>query len=587
MIVFYSEHFTLDLSNTKITLIEENAMFYDYLIKKYSLPFTLDLDELKSIDLGFLEDFNAVGYQTEIKGHLLIENDFEQATLVLRSTSSLRVQGMVYYGKENIELFDTPLSKLDFPVVEFSRMIDHAKEVISKQYPQTGYNFPMILDSEIRERSNYEKFQGVINNYDQGNFLLNSNEMEDGKPVPINRNVMVPYPYLMEILRVGFASEGYKLAGSFVSDKFNEKILVITDHVLEKFYSGLPDGFSFDLGREEYKNNTIYSEFRGDFQITQKGNYEFGILLNIPTSLTLESFHVKFNDKVLYQGPVSKLDKKVYLAVTDTKDFGYVEFVLKLSKRTSNPADAIGSIKAYNSFDFSFSEGQLNEFPKSFSLSQVMPDISFGGLLNAVKNTFNLEVLFSSDAVYLNYIEEKFTDLIDFDESMYEVTKPKRFFNSKAYVFKNGENTLVFDKRGEIGKLDITSNQSKVEIEMEPEFMRRQGYKDLQTSVKSKESKELRFALYDGLQNGYPVTVETVFDRQLDFRDIYNRFWSKWTQYRVTSQLVKDKFSVNELLPIGVQNSRFKYNARHLYKKIKKTRRNSDTWEYDIESEMF
>ncbi|RSC96071.1 hypothetical protein [Tenacibaculum singaporense] len=586
MIVFYGDNFELNLTDTKITLNEENPLFYNYFVKNYSWPFSKKVDDETSKKLGFLDLENSANYKTKIYGKLLLDNSFDVAYLILTDYHNGILQGAIYYGEVAIELLDKPLKDLSFPVVKTTTLIAHAKEVIAKSYPEVNYNFPMVIDDNFSSNSKYEKFEGIINNYVNDNFVTNSNQTVEGEIVAFNKNVMTPFPYLMGILKAGFDSVNMVMQGSFVSDKVNEKILLFTDKHLEKFYSGLPDGFQFTTTGEVWENGVVTADFVKYYAISQQGSYKVQLYLNIPPELKVIEYTVKHNTNVVFASKSNTINEAIIINVKSDEDLGNFIFTLKLRKFTSNPSDGIGNIENYNNVDFSFSDGQLNIFPTSFSLSEVMPDMTFGKFLNKIKNWLNLEITFDNNLVSLNYIEDKFLDVEFKDERHLEIPKPYRTFNqNKLYKLVTSNTNLTIGNSGVVTTTEGFREEDITTIDMGLEVMPVQAKDAVFTAYKNEDTNDFKLFLYDGLQSGLPVAVESVADRNYSLNEVYNRYWKNWLFFRLNSETYKDKFKVHFLEQFNKSMGRMKYNKKHLYKKIKKRRVDENEWEYEIESE--
>lgn len=587
MIVFYAEDgFALNLTNTKITLVEENPLFFNYFVRNYTWPFTTEVDDETSQKLNFLDLENSYGYKTKYYGKLQIDNTFDEAYLLISNHEGNIIEGAIYYGKSTFALLDKQLSSLPFPVISTeTNLVSHAKTVIAKQYPEVGYNFPMVINEKFKENTKYKKFEGILNQYKRGNFVTNSNQTENGETVAYNRNVVTPFAYLMHVLEVGFASENMIMRGSFVTDKINEKILLFSDKYLEHFYSGLPQGFQFNKASEVWQDGVVSANFSKGYNLSQTGSYSLKVFLNIPTSLKVSEFKITHKGEVIFSSTANTINQTVILNLENSEDVGYLNFSLKLKKFTSNPSNGIGSIKPFNDFSFSFSNGQLNVFPNNFSLSEVMPDITFGTLLNKIKNWFNLEITFEKNIVNLNYIESKFLELDFIDETAFEIPKPKREFSqNKLYELKTDEATIYIVSTGITNTKDGYRSEDIIEIDMGISKMQITEFNAVFTATTT-DTSNLQFLLYDGLKNDLPVAVSQVFSRKFTLNEAYGNYWKKWLHYRLNSETFKDKFPANVLDDFNINKGRFKYNKKHLYKTIKKQRLSENVWQLEVESE--
>jgi hypothetical protein len=593
MITFYADAgFVLDLTDTKITLVEENPLFYNYFIRNYTWPFRKKIDDETSKKLGFIDLDNVGDYEVKFYGKLLIDDTFDEAFLLITDIVDKVIEGSIYYGRETLALLDKPLNELPFPVVNTDNLRIHARSVIDLQYPEVGYNFPMIIDQKFSETSKYEKFEGFINNYRDGNFVNNTIEAEniDGQVTPVvyNRNLMVPFPYLMEILRVGFASENMVMLGSFVSDQVNEKLMVFTEKYLEKFQSSLPDFFQFTTTTEIWDAGIISASYSRNYAISLTGSYKIKILINIPVQIQVHEFKVLFNLEEIYSSDSNVINEELTLNVENDTDLGTLRFSLDLRMASSNSSNSIGDISAFNSFNFQFSDGQLNIFPNNFSLAEIMPDMTFGAFLNKIKNWLNLEVLYHKNTVIINYIESKFLNTNFKDESHLEIEIPKRKPNhSKLFKLTTGNGSLFISKNGLENNSLGYREEDIIKIDMGLELMPIESFQDVFTAVKKESGEAFKLFLYDGLQNDLPVSVSSIFDRNYLIEEVHNRFWKQWLLFRLNSELYTDKFPLHISEPLKISEGSFKYNKKHIFKKIKKRRKSEEEWDVEVERESF
>ena len=235
MIIFYTDNFELDLSTEKITFIEENSLFYDYFLRSHSLPFSFTLDDDLLKKLGFMTDYNARPETLRFDGKLLKNDTFENAYLIISSQKGRTLQGSLYYGKASLPLLETPLSELPFTEVSTTNITTHALDIIDKHWPETTYNFPMIIDKEFGANSDYEAFRGFKNLYENGAFVNNIiyNPPGTNEYIPSNYNIMTPCIYLVEILKVGFESANMIIRGDLINDLAFHKLVYDPENHLD------------------------------------------------------------------------------------------------------------------------------------------------------------------------------------------------------------------------------------------------------------------------------------------------------------------------------------------------------------------
>ena len=460
MIKFYGkykdEEFEFDLSDTRITFLEENPMFFDYLIKNYTLPFRYFAKDASKI-FGFIDLKNIDEYNSVFEGKLVIDNLFFDAELRLLKLTGEYLEGKFTYGRSKLRVMNKKLSDLNFPKILMDDVLDHANKTIRKNYPETDYNYPMIIDNKIKENENYEAFEGIVNNYSRGRFMLNSKD----KNKPINRNHLTPFPYLMAILRVAFEEDNMILSGDFVNDLRNQKMIWYTEKFIEKY------------------------------------------------------------------------------------------------------------------------NGKVNVFQNDFSLSETLPEMDFSTFLRSIKNFFNLDISITENFVNINYINRKLKSGYFVNHSVFENEKPLiEFNNGKVFCLSQGKNQIYVSSNGVVEKPE----QNIYKIKMDVEFLKSRIFQRGTTAYNSIDV-PIKLILYDGVQNSKPATITHVEGMSYSLMEVYEEFWMEWLKFRTRSEKYKDKFISEGHDFIRTAFGLFKYNKKHLIKKIKKKRIGLNLWEFAIESE--
>ena len=163
MIIFQTENTRTDLSSYGVSLNEESALFTDNIQKSYSLPFPVRADDDLWQKLGLPSLDNITNVETKIHGKLLLPNRYFKATLFIGEMENEIIECNLSFGDEELAVNDLELKDLPWPIVLTPNLLDYAEEVLSKEWPATGFNFPMVYFPELREKEDYESFQGFIN----------------------------------------------------------------------------------------------------------------------------------------------------------------------------------------------------------------------------------------------------------------------------------------------------------------------------------------------------------------------------------------------------------------------------------------
>ncbi|KZS41922.1 hypothetical protein AWE51_00300 [Aquimarina aggregata] len=585
MIVFITEDWQLDLTDHKITFVEENSLFFDYFVSGYSLPFSILISDELALQLGFVSENNITDYETRYQGVLQQDGSFSPAILVLDEYDGERLSGSFVYGNQTIPLLDTKLSDLPFPVISTEDIEVHAKSVIEKGFPEVGYNFPMIIDKEFDQKTNYENFEGILNKYTGTAYVRNSRVVTGDEEIIYNRNVITPYPYILEILKVGFEHAGLSYAGDFFSDPLNSKLIWDTGIFLEQLFSPLPPSFRFGRAiTNVIEGNNVVSSFRSVVNINSLGSYTIKAYLNLPDDMFVREYTISIKGKVVYESSLQRLDKLLTINMEKVEDFGVLE--LKMIIVRYNEVTSIDDVSKYNNFTFWSNDGQLNVFPDSFTLADVMPSMTFSTFLNKLKNWFNLDIDFQYDTVTIDYVEQKFLETTFRDETHLEAEKySKKSNKNKGYELKDSQDTIYVDKSGIVKDLSKIKKENIVTINTGVSVMKIENNREVFTARRL-ENSEFRVLLYDGLQNGLPVAVSSIDDQDISLISMYNRLWKNWIRFRIHSETIKDKFKCDIYEDLNTNEGRYKYNKKQLVKKISKRRIDRDVWEVRVESEV-
>lgn len=583
MIIFYADAgFQLDLTGTGITLVEENDMFNDYFTKDYSLPFEAIIEKFSDEQIRFLHFENVKLSDARYPGHLFVDSKYRRGYLVIKSVQGKEIKGIVYYGGTAIPLLETKLPDLPFPINQFASMAAHAKDVISKQYPDVGYNFPMIIDEEFSSNTGYDKFQGIINNYESGLFVTNSIVQENGESVIYNRNVVTPYPYIMEILRLGFASVGIEINGDFVNDKVNEKVIWDTSKYLERFSTATEDDHIFEESTDEYvEDGEVVSEFVHQFNIVLIGTFKLKMLLNLPQDIVVKSFQVLHNGGQVYFSQVNNINKEIEINVSDNSMLGDIKIKLKT-------AQIDFSISDFNQFEIETNLDKLNIFHGSFRLGQVLPDITFAAFLKKLKTAFNLKIVLDGNVARIDYVDRALKETQYANKTAYEIAEPLKEPSAiKLYkLIYNSNESMYVGSSGEVFNHNQYGKQEIGEFDLNMKVLPISNLNGVFTAKRSKEDPDFKLILYDGLQtaNNLPVAVETVLGRTFKLPEVYSLFYKSWIHFLLNSVSFTDKFECDVMEEFDINQGQFKYNAKHIFTRISKTRKSERIWEIECKS---
>lgn len=583
MIAFMTADWKLDMSSHGITFVEESSLFYNFFISDYSLPFSMTLDDETAIKLGFLAQDNSSAYQTRYTGILQRDLDFVPATLEITGVHGNRISGSFVYGNDNLPLLETRLRDLPFPVIHTDDIKVHAKNTLDKGYPEVGYNFPMVIDPEFKNNTNYERFTGVVNYLNTVNYVSNRIIIENGEEVVDNKNVLTPLPYIMEVLRVGFRAANLDFGGDFFSDIHNQKLLWDTGVFIEQFKSPIPSFYHFSTPQEIITVDGLQEAyFMLSTEIEVIDSFVLRLFLNLPKTLEVLFFEVRFKNNLIFSSVLNRVDKIRTINVREEIDMGSLNIELKVKALDSQTT--IEDISTNNFFNLWPDDSTLNIYPNTFTIADVMPDMTFATFLNTLKNWLNLDIKFDNGMVVMDYVEQEFLERTFIDESHLEAKKYQKEFNTdKGYRLKAFGADLYVAKNGLVDSLAALPKNNITTIDLGVHVMR--IHKRYSIFTARRLAADFQVLLYDGLQSGHPVAIADIDDVGFHPLDIYERLWKNWLRFRTNSETIKDKFTCDIFENLTTNQGKYKYNRKMLVKKITKRRKKDGLWEVSTESE--
>ena len=593
MIVFKTALFEIDLSGYGLSLTEQCALFTDNIYRSYSLPFTIEADEELLVKLGLPHLQNINNVSSSINGTLQLPDVYYNATLYLGEINGKNIECEITFGDQDLPVYDIELKNLPWPIILSPDLLNFANDVRQKSWPDVGYNFVMMYNPKIKEESNYELFDGFVNNYVSGyGYLENRNYQANGEEVYQNRNVMAPFPYLIEILRFGFLQEGKVLRGKLLDDELFKKAVYVPETYLEKFRGSEFQQFNFSTPDEIIQeDNVSYGIYKKRFLIETSGDYEIDFTLNldpvIATNFTLQIVKTDPEGNVVQTiyGAQSRrnrvsIEEKLEFNQGDTDLYGYIEITLKLIYTSQN-------IAGYNSFEYAYKNGRLNEFPTYFSLNNFMPDMTFGEYVNELKNWLNLDIDIRDGEVIINYTQDSIFEKARTSHTHLEVPQPTIQHNNNRLYKLNyaNEEQIIYNKNGQVySDLDEEgADVVTVDIDVQPVKVERN--EDKLTAVLPEERAGLDFCVYDS--DSSKAFADPELTKALSLQAVFDARWVKWLGFRINSKSFKENFTCSIYEHINIKELSFKYNELHVIKKLTRKFISEKTMKVEIESETF
>ena len=592
MIVFETANRSINLTDKVTTFNESSEYFAARQSKSFSYPFNVLLNEDLAADLGLINIESVNSYNSRIYGNLIIDRVYYEAYISINEIKGARAELTLFYGKETLTVFDKKLKDLYWPTISVTDLPDHAKSLLDLSWPQTTHNFPKVYRPQLSEKANYLLFDNFVNNYvdNEGTweFPVNSVDVIDGENVIVNRNVMAPMPYLLEIVRTIFAAAGLNIGGEFVNDDLIKNIVLVPKNFFEQ-YAGtdfLNYSFSYFNSTETINNESI-GVYTQTHSPDTEGTYKLNFNINLSSSMA-RYFHleIKKGPTTIYNASSTNqsvnINETLNINYVNTTVFDTITVTLKLSFQ-------LNSIASFNSFKYEFIESDLNVFPTSYSLAYFMPNITAREFINRVKAWLNLSLDYTENTVYINYLNNLQDNLIFRDKTHLQDTEPIRvLIENNLFKLSYPDNQMVMvNKNGQTYNESNYLDSETVDLEIEALPLDVSYNHGSVTAVYPEEENDLMFVLFNGTIDDENITVDSINNRSLKLQSIFEDFWNKWLKFRANAEIYKDSFYLHVTEEFKIKEGIFKYNKKHLVRTIKKKRVNKEYWKVDVESETF
>lgn len=590
MIVIQTETFQLDISTFGVTLKEENDLFTNSINRNYSLPFYLDgtPDILRKLGIPTLK--NISNLETKISCRIIMPTRHYSAILFLGEVTGSKIECDLIYGDETLPVYDRELKDLPWPINITTSAAMLAKGNSNKSWPQVGFNFPMLYRPKIKEDSNYEAFEGFVNNYQGFDYV--ENEEVNGEF--LNRNVLAPFPYVLEILRFIYETAGKRVMGKVFENELLQKVLYVPENYLEKFRGAEYVQFSFSTPVDtEFSYYGPLGIYEREFTPTLPGDYEVDYNLNLdPVLARYFEFNIFSEDalsgartplfEAISQNNRVSLDDNYSVNIPEADQYDKIVVQLKLNHTTED-------ISEWNNFEYSFKGGQLNQYPNVFSLKDFVPDMTAGEFVNEIANWLNLDIDINERFVEINFAQESVLQKKVRNHSHLEIPEPTITNNTNRFYklsYANGERVFV-NKNGRIYSDQDEEGDDVVNIDMDVQPLVVERNKDITTAVWPEEKAKINLVVYDGYDQNNLPTCSAKLARQISLDNIFKTWWSSWIDFRIHSKTFKESFECSAHQIIDIKELSYKYNEQHIIKEITIKIVNEKVMKVDLESETF
>lgn len=556
-IKFFAGGKILDLSGKQISVAEKNSKVSDQMFTKYLFPFEIYMDEEFKRTFGDYSADDAFELEKIITGNLLFENVYHEAKLEILSSEGNYLTGQIDFGFEEVPNFDKMLKNLPLEKFKVDNIHTYAADISGKKYPQTNFNFPrMYYDKFSPEDKVWDAYNGFINDLNDTGTAMRENYIDDLGNV-FNQNIIHPVPHILYLLKTGFSDAGYQLSGDILTDPLLAQQWVFsgTDYFSRKTQRRF--GFNFTSANYDVllleNGPDDYAEYHKYNSISEIGVYKIaGFVEFFKAKKMWAIYQIALNGVVVWsktQGP----DKQTVLEriplnfdVNVTTPASVLEMYIYTQYHEDSWSHQISSLMVTSDVlvdEPTEEDGEdmgvitnLNEI----DLTRAVPEITFGELVNRIRNFLNYDVDVRDRTIIMNRIgSSEPTNIKDFKKFEARIPR-KNILNKKSFAimmprWENDEkaDSIYYDSSG------ITINKEPGEMTTRIEtntyalpcyIAKPQGPNT--AVVKSYDSSLLQLVKYDGktgIQNNAKASPE------LTFPALFYTNWERWLRGRLRS----------------------------------------------------
>ncbi|MEC7784623.1 MAG: hypothetical protein VYB38_14500 [Bacteroidota bacterium] len=593
--------FKIDLQDKGITLIEENSWFIDKFFAKYTYPFDFEITDELDAALQHITKIERASLESVYDVIFLAEGKAHQAQLFIDNTIGRRVSPSISYGFEELPNWNKKLSEL--PLENFTpspTIYDLAATYADLTWPTVNFCFPQVIPPDGKydtDTDQWAYFEGFINNRVGSAFLQNEYDTEND--VQINRNVMQPMPFLLYVLREGFADAGYELAGDILEDPELQKAFITC---LSDYYTTITNepinvqmnADEYDELREElgyYYKYRKYGTYQKIQQITEPGKY------TVTGNIIMRSFGNDTVAKLEFDGielfiaqrsPRGYLEE--YYTINETIEVFYGETgELKFSADQFYASIVDGetildalildlSISKVTSYNASNEAQPTLLTPEEVKLNRCVPDITFGELFTAIRNYRNYDLRIVGDQAVVNKIETELKTRPKVNLKSFEIREPRITNNQdKTYLLKFQEidndlfdNTAVYVDRLGSATQNYSKQPDTTEIIINLAPMPNNSLKGISTAqMISNDKSKLQLGLYGGLIDGKNTAANP---QALGLANSYENYYRNWLNFRLNTRTVEWTFKCTPEVSreITAYSEVQAYNSRFIPERVAK-----------------
>jgi hypothetical protein len=413
---------TLD-SNVRLSFVIDNfAALSDIKPGEYTLPINFPRHTFNDTIFDNYHHEAKDKREYTYKSHVFFKGSLVYSgTLFIMESTDESFEGYLTLRVGALTSFSMKLKDVDYgSPFTLSGTYDDKNDQISSYsndfYPTIPFCFPMIHHPDFFLGTANSRYLSYVNGWDPGTGKYYKNFVDGTDPVA-NINAIVPMLFLQFIVEKALAMDNLTLAGTFFDDPDLAKLWVYNNKEINgtepkndvhiELRSGtlaIPTPWALIHDNEISDPDNAHNTGTGVFTVLYEGHYQFVGMVDVNiTNPNLDTNYLYLSIKK--NGVVDKLITvlsgqlttgnyvkavwiNTYYPVADigksiTFEFTWTRFGTKVATFDINSTD----INIVNSSYY-----LLNQLPNNIYLEQHVPDVTFGELMEAHRDTFNLSL---------------------------------------------------------------------------------------------------------------------------------------------------------------------------------------------------
>lgn len=470
--------------------------------------------------------------------------------------------------------------------------------MIGQIYPDVKFNFPTIYwlnkyGVNLENTDPWYLYQNHINNFgtneaDETIFLLNIGEVDTSSVTIENKNVPMPFLFLLSPLYYIMTSIDWKILGNFTSHELIKRLLMVPkkDNVCKTLLTPISESVEFpteplwSLYEDDYAFGYSYYSFVFYTSYPISGRYRLRYFFEINNAP--EYTEVNTTRTRLLQYPPNGSNPSLIIIFSKNLTFnndnnfiieGEIEFYAEAGPSTWLYEDSFQNLPVNYFIELVYmgEEKEFNQMHPTIELGRYAPDWTVGNYLNYIKNKFNLDITLDD---FKKEITLNLNENIALNEEPAIISQSLQMTSydiaaNSSFVLKeeNEEDAALFITQEEIISYDGTTDDFTKVIESKFKILPRNGYTSvLSEDINDKEGVGL--VIYDeatapftaeATENGFNLSIPGE-------KGIYETFFRRWIKFllnasncEVTGYFTETEISkINKAKAVYINNQRFR-----------------------------